>query len=109
MGPSTRHKNTKPFIQIAFSGAGVVCGLLLCSSIAFAQSDTATSVAPPRASQEESRNAGTSAGAPTQDSKPIANISGTVLDATGAPLSGAKVRLTRLANVPVVETTTAQD
>ena len=43
------------------------------------------------------------------DSQAIAIISGTVLDATGAPASGAKVRLTRGANSPAEETSTSQD
>ena len=41
-----------------------------------------------------------------QDSPAIGSISGTVLDATGAPVSGARVRLTLGATSPAVETLT---
>ena len=44
-----------------------------------------------------------------QDSLAIGSISGTVLDATGTPVSGAKVKLTRLTTTPVLESPTAQD
>ena len=44
-----------------------------------------------------------------QDSQAIGSIGGTVLDATGAPVSGAQVKLTRLTTTPVLETPTAQD
>src|SRR5664279_1893577 len=109
MGPSTRQTNTRSFLQVALLEARLVCGLLLCSSVVLAQSNTATSIAPPSAPQENSSNAGTPASGLAQDYKSPTNISGTVLDATGAPLSGAQVRLTHGANAPVVEASTAQD
>ena len=39
----------------------------------------------------------------------MGSISGAVLDVTGAPVSGAQVRLTREATTPVQVTPTAQD
>jgi hypothetical protein len=39
----------------------------------------------------------------------MGSIDGTVLDATGAPVAGAEVKLTRLTTTPVLDTPTAQD
>ena len=90
MGASRRQRNRNHFLRAALLGSRMICALLLCSSLLLAQTtiqNSGVSVTP--------------AIGVTNDSRAIAIISGTVLDATGAPVSGAKVRLTRGANSPV--------
>jgi hypothetical protein len=79
-------------------GAGMICILLLGSSPMLAQTDRATSAA--AAGEPQLRNPATPMGGQPQNSLATGSISGTVLDATGAPVSGAKVRLTREATTP---------
>ena len=69
----------------------------------------ATSAAAASEPQGRSTDATTPASGQAQDSLAIGSIGGTVLDATGAPVSGAQVKLTRLTTTPVLETPTAQD
>jgi hypothetical protein len=108
MGPSLCHKNPNPFLRVTLLGAGMVC-ILLGSSLLSAQADTATSAAAASEPLGRSSDATTPTSQQAQDSLAIGSISGTVLDATGAPVSGAQVKLTRLTTTPVLEIPTAQD
>ena len=99
-------KNPTSFLRVTLLGAKAICGLLLSSSLLLAQADRATSAAAAGEPQGRSTNPATPTSGQTQDSPAIGNISGTVLDATGTPASGAKVRLTRLATTPAAETLT---
>jgi len=108
MGPSLCHKNPNPFLRVTLLGAGMVC-ILLGSSLLSAQADTATFAAAAGELQGRSTDAATPTSGQAQDSLAIGSIGGTVLDATGAPVSGAWVKLTRLTTTPVLETPTAQD
>jgi len=99
-------KNPTSFLRVTLLGAKAICGLLLSSSLLLAQADRATSAAAAGEPQGRSTNPATPTSGQTQDSPAIGNISGTVLDATGTPVSGAKVRLTRLATTPAAETLT---
>jgi hypothetical protein len=110
MGPSRWQQNPSPFFQVTLLAAGVICSLLLGSSLLLAQADRATSAdAATSDLQGRSTDATTAAGGQVPDSPATGNISGTVLDATGVPVSGAKVRLTRLTTTPVLESPTEQD
>jgi hypothetical protein len=109
MGPSLWQKNPNPFLRVTLLGAGMICILLLGSSALLAQVDTATSAAAASEPLGRSADATTPTSQQAQDSLAIGSISGTVLDATGAPVSGAEVKLTRLTNTPVLEIPTAQD
>jgi Carboxypeptidase regulatory-like domain len=107
MGPSMWQKNPTSFLRVTLLGAGMICILLLGSSSLLAQVDRATSAgAATGEPQGRSTNPATPTGGQPQDSPAIGNIGGTVLDATGAPVSGAKVRVTRLATTPAAETLT---
>jgi hypothetical protein len=106
MGPSMRQKNRNAFFGVTLLGAGMICILLLGSSSLLAQADKATSAAAADEPQGRSTNPATSTSGQPQDSPVIGNIGGTVLDATGTPVSGAKVRLTRLATTSAAETLT---
>src|SRR5271165_5132001 len=109
MGPSVWQRNPNLFFRVTLLGAGLTCGLLLSSSPLLAQTDTATFAAAASEPQGHSANATKPASALAQDSPAIGSISGTVLDATGAPVSGAQVRLTREATTPAAETLTESD
>src|SRR3974377_300475 len=99
MGPSMWQKNLNQFLQVTLLGASAIFGLLLVSSPLIAQVDTATSAA---ASEPQARSAtaSTPASEQPQNSQMSGSISGTVLDATGAPVAGAQVRLTRQNTTP---------
>jgi hypothetical protein len=110
MGPSMWQKNPSSFRRVTLLGAGMICILLLGSSPMLAQADGATSAdAATGDLQGRSTDATTPASGQVQDSPATGSISGTVLDATGAPVSGAQVKLTRLTTTPVLESPTAQD
>jgi hypothetical protein len=87
----------------------MICILLLGSSALFAQAESASLVAVASEPLSGSADASTLRGGLPQDSQTIGSIDGTVLDTTGAPVSGAEVKLTRLTTTPVLETPTAQD
>jgi len=108
MGPSMWQKNLNQFLQVTLLGASAIFGLLLVSSPLIAQVDTATSAA---ASEPQARSAtaSTPASERPQNSVATGSISGTVLDATGAPVAGAQVRLTRQTTTPAAQTYTEPD
>jgi len=87
----------------------MICGLFLVVSPLLAQSDRAGSASPPGNQQERSAELTAPPSGPPQDSGAIGTISGTVLDPTGGPVSGAQVRLTREWAAPAEESLTAQD
>jgi len=109
MGPSVWQKNPNPFFRVALLAAGMICILLLGSSVLLAQAERATSAAAAGEPAGLSTDSTTPASGQPQDFLTIGSIGGTVLDATGAPVSGAQVKLTRLATTPVLDTPTAQD
>jgi Carboxypeptidase regulatory-like domain len=110
MGPSMWQKNPTSFLRFTLLAAGVICSLLLGSSLLLAQADRVPSVnAGTTDLQGRPTDATAAASGQAEGSAATGNISGTVLDATGVPVSGAKVRLTRLTTTPVLESSTAQD
>jgi hypothetical protein len=109
MGPYLCQKNPNPFFRVTLLGVGLVFGLLLGSSTLLAQADRATSAVAASDPQGLSSDVTAPTNLQAQDSLAIGSIDGTVLDATGAPVSGAEIRLTRLASTPALETSTAQD
>jgi hypothetical protein len=109
MGPSLCQKNPNSFFRVTLLGAGMICVLLMGSSLLFAQAESTTLAAAANEPLVGSADASTLRGGQTQDSQTIGSIAGTVLDTTGAPVSGAQVKLTRLTNTPVLDTPTAQD
>ena len=106
MGPSAWEKKTKHFFPITFRVAWLICAVLLVGPLLWAQADGSTPVSSPSKLQESST--ATPSEHP-QDFQAIANISGTILDATGGPVSGAQVRLSRGSATPARETLTEQD
>ena len=83
--------------------------LLLGSSLLFAQADSASPAVPAGATQVSLGDASSLASGQAQNPMEIGSISGTVLDVTGTPVSGAQVRLTRAAPTPVQVSLTAAD
>jgi Carboxypeptidase regulatory-like domain len=109
MGPSGWHKNSNSFFRVTILGVGLICGFLLSSSPLLAQADMAVSAATASEPQGRAADATTPASGQPQNSLALGSISGTVLDVTGAPVSGAQVGLTREATAPVQLNRTAQD
>jgi len=109
MGPSVWQKNPNSFFPITLLRTGLIFSLMLGSSPLLAQADKSTSAA--AAIELQGRSA--DASMPTNGQAPavlaIGNISGTVLDVTGAPLPRAQVSLTREATTPPQVTPTAED
>ncbi len=109
MGPSRSQDNSNFLFRVTLLGARLVGGLLLGSSLLFAQNSSVNSTA----AADEPQASSTVASAPTiglgQTASAIGSVSGTVLDATGTPVAGAHVILTRQASTPAVETLTEQD
>jgi hypothetical protein len=100
MGPNTAQKCLYPPFQVTLLGASLVWSVLLSSSPLFARmQDSSTS--PPATA--------TTAAAQPEEGVPIGTISGTVLDVTGAPLSGAQVKLAGASTTLSTETPTVQD
>ncbi len=107
MGPGMWQKNPTSFFRVTLLGAALICGLLPGSSLLLAQADNVASVAAATGyPQERPADATTSASRQVQDSPTTGSVSGTLLDTTGAPISGAKVKLTRGASAPAAETLT---
>ena len=109
MGPNTSPKCPHPSLQVKLLGTGLVCGLLLSYSPLSAQTQSTTPAE--TATDPRSSAVATPAPAPTQapTSPAVGTVSGTVLDVTGAPLSGAQVRLTRDVAPPAAVTVSEQD
>jgi hypothetical protein len=106
MGPSAWKKKIPDcFLRVTFHVVWLIGGLLLISPQLLAQADgSAETITQISASSD----ATAPSVAQSQSSAPAGTISGTVLDATGSPVSGAHISLTR-ASAPVAETVTAQD
>ncbi len=109
MGPSMWQKNLSPFLGISLVVAGMIGMLLLGSSPLLAQADRASSAAAAREPRGRSTDAITPTSGQPPDFLAIGSITGTVQDATGAPVSGAQVRLTREATTPAAEALTETD
>ena len=100
MGPSKQQKCLHSSFHVWLFGAALVSGLLLSSSPLLAQMpDNASSLAATAATPAPEPQGGVA----------IGTISGTVRDVTGAPLSGAEVKLLRDLNTLAGQTITAQD
>ena len=109
MAPGVWEKHTNHFLPVTFHVARLICGLLLVVSPLLAQSDGSAAASATGKQQERSADPTPPPSGQPQDSKSIGSISGTVLDATGGPVSGAQVRLSRELAPPTAETLTAQD
>lgn len=105
MGPGAWPKNILHFFRATVLVALLTCGLLLGSSPLLAQSDETASVN----QQGHSADSNLPRSGSSQDPHVIGSISGTVLDVTGVPVSGAQVRLIRTSTTPTAEVVTAQD
>jgi hypothetical protein len=107
MGYSSWQSHPVPLFRVTLLGTGLIFALVLGSSQAFAQADKPTSATAATALQ----GAVGSANAPAQGQGglPIGSISGTVLNVTGAAVSGAQVRLTGGANTAPQVIPTAED
>jgi Carboxypeptidase regulatory-like domain len=108
MGQSWQ-KNTRNSFQVSFRFAWLICGLLLVVPRLSAQSDGATVASATGSQQQISTEMTTTPSGQLQDPPATGSVSGTVLDVTGAPISGAQVKLIHASATPTVETLTAQD
>lgn len=109
MGPSKWHESSNLLFRVTILCAKLVGGLLLGSSLLFAQIDRTNSSTSAEVPQGNSTVTVASPNAQPETSQAIGNVSGTVLDATGTPVAGARVIFTREALSPAVETLTEQD
>jgi hypothetical protein len=109
MGPRIRQNDPDPFLRVTLLGAGVLCVLLLGPAFLQAQTENATSGTASSEPKGRAADATTLTSGQRQDLPSVGSISGTVLDVTGTPVSGAEIRLTRGATTPVQVTSTAQD
>ena len=109
MGPSLRQGSTIHFVRVTFRVAGLICGLFLVVCPLLAQTDRSASASATGQRQERSTAPTASQRGQPQGSLAIGTISGTVLDATGGPVAGARVTLSRASTLPAAETLTAQD
>lgn len=107
MGPSTSQQCLRPFLSAKSCVAMLAIGVL-SSSCLLAQANDQPST---RAVEAQAGITAITAPAGQKSSPlaPIGTISGTVLDARGAPLAGAQVVLGRNASPPVPPTSTAED
>jgi hypothetical protein len=105
MGPSTRQTKPDYFLRVTFHVVWLIGGFLLISPQLLAQADGSAETI---TQKPAAIDATAPASGQSQVSTPAGTVSGTVLDATGHPISGAHVSLTR-ASAPVAETVTAQD
>lgn len=109
MGPNPWQKNTRHVIRVTFRAAGLICGLLLVACPLLAQADGSASASATGNQQVRSTDVTVPPSEQPQDSKAVESISGTVLDATSGPVSGAQVRLKSESTPPAAETLTTQD
>jgi hypothetical protein len=96
-------KNPYPLLRASLQVAGLILGFLLNSALLFSQAGEPIPAAPAIEQQEPSARASVPTGGHA------GSITGTVLDVTGAPVSGAQVSLIRQATTPAQLTTTAPD
>jgi hypothetical protein len=107
MGQSAGQKDAGQLCRVGFHVAWLICGLLLAASPLLAQSDR-----PASASGNQQERSGDPTSGPSvqpQVRQAIGCISGTVLDATGGPVSGAQIRLRSEPASPAAESLTTQD
>lgn len=109
MGPSPSQKNTRHSLRVTFHVAWLICGLLLVVPPLRAQSDGAVAASAASSPQEHPTDLTMTPTGQPQDPQALGSVSGTVLDATGTPVSGAQVKLTHAAATPAAETLTAPD
>jgi len=108
MGPSMWQKNANRSFPSNALGNGILFFVLGVLPL-LAQADRPASAGPATELQGLSADAHAPTSGQTQDVLATGSISGTVLDVTGAPVSGARVLLTREASAPVQTTTTAEN
>ena len=109
MGQSSSRKNTRDFSRVTFHVVWLICGLLLVVSPLSAQSEGAAAASATANQQERSTDLATTPTGQAQAPQAAGSISGTVLDVTRHPVSGAQVRLSRASATQAAETVTAAD
>ncbi len=107
MGQSSQKNTRNSFVT--FRLTWLICGLLLVVPRLLAQSDRAAVVSATGSQRQTSTNLTTTPNGQLQDVPATGIISGTVLDATGVPVSGAQVRLSLAPATLAAETLTAKD
>jgi Carboxypeptidase regulatory-like domain len=94
----SRRKSLGGNVRIVIFGSGGLLGLslcvLLCAYPAAAQSPQPTAVPGAESGRPDAPGTGTTAGEPIQDQRSTGDITGTVVDQTGAVVVGAHVKLT---------------
>ena len=107
MGQNAGQKSKDHFFSVTIHVAWLICGLLLVALPLLAQVDRPASagIQP----QERSQGGVAPLSGQPRDAQTIGGISGTVLDATGSPVAGAQVRLTRGPDTPATEAFTEQE
>ncbi len=108
MSPSMWQSNPTPFLRVTLLGIGLIFGLLLGSSLLLAQAERHTSVAAASELQGQPVDANTPTSGLARGALAI-GISGTVLDVTGTPVSGAQVTLIREGTTSIQASPTAED
>jgi Carboxypeptidase regulatory-like domain len=108
MGQSRSTKIRESSFRVTFHVAWLICGLLLVDPPLLAQSE-GPAAASVTGNQGRSADLTTTLSGQPQAPQAPGSISGTVLDVTGHPVSGAQVRLSPAAGAPVAETVTTQD
>ncbi len=108
MGRSLSQKDTRDFSRATFHVVWLICGLLLVVPALLAQPEGAVAASASGNRQPGSTDVTTPSSGP-QDPQAAGSISGTVLDVTGHPVSGAQVRLSPASATPAAETVTAAD
>jgi hypothetical protein len=106
MGQRSPQKDTSNSFRVAFHVAWLICGLLLLVPLLSAQPDGAAVASANGSQQQGSTDPTIAPSGQPQDLQAIGSISGMVLDATGAPVSGAQVRLRRASATLAVRTLT---
>jgi len=100
--------NPTPFLRVTLLGIGLIFGLLLGSSLLLAQAERHTSVTAASELQGQPVDANTPTSGLARGALAI-GISGTVLDVTGTPVSGAQVTLIREGTTSIQASPTAED
>jgi len=109
MGQRSPQKNARNSFRVTFRFAWLICGLLLLVTPLLAQPDGSGAASATDSPQQRSTGPTMAPSGQPQDPQAIGSISGMVLDATGAPISGAQVRLSPASATLAAKTLTAQD
>jgi hypothetical protein len=109
MSQNWSQKSIKNFLRVTFHVASLTGGLLLMVPPLLAQSDGAAAASATASQQQRSTDQTMTPSGQPQPPEATGSISGTVLDVTGHPVSGAQVRLSRPSAAPAAETLTTPD